>query len=254
MTRVAVFNQKGGVGKTTTVLNLSAASRRCNGSPLLLDLDPQGHLTSIHENPPKDVSHSLFAFYQDAVPLRDIEMDWENIGQLIPSHQQLMKVDSIFGKGPAILNRLKFGLESMEKETPPRLTFIDCCPYVGVLSLNALFAADRVIIPVSSDFLSLQGAMQVAHTLRVLEPVLKRRLERRYVLTRYDRRRRMTFMVQEQAQKEFGEELCKTAISENVTIAESPFRKMDVFRHNATSTGARDYEALFSELKTSGFL
>lgn len=254
MTRIAVFNQKGGVGKTTTVLNLSAASRRCNGSPLLLDLDPQGHLTSIHAAPPKDVSHSLFAFYLDAKPLTEIEMDWEHIGGLIPSHQQLIKVDSIFGKGPAILNRLKHGLEAMEKEIEPRLTFIDCCPYLGVLSLNAIFAADRIIIPISSDFLSLQGAMQVTHTLRALEPVLKHRMERRYLLTRFDRRRRMTFKVQEQAVKEFGADVCQTVISENVTVAESPYRKMDVFRHNASSAGARDYECLLDELKSCGFL
>lgn len=251
MTRIAVFNQKGGVGKTTTVLNLSAALHRRQHIPLLIDMDPQGHLTQIHEQPPRTVPQSLFAFYQDNKPLNQLEHSWESIGQLIPSHRELIKVDSLFGKGPSILNRLKGGLEILEKESVPRNTLIDCCPYVGVLSLNAIFAADLLLVPIASDFLSLQGAQKVEHTLRALEPVLKRRIKRRYVLTCYDRRRRMTFEVQEHARNNFGDEVCKTVISENVAIAESPQYKKDIFRHHSSSSGAHDYDALLDELVKS---
>lgn len=254
MARISLFNQKGGVGKTTSVLNLAAALHRRQNDALLIDLDPQGHLTQIYAESPLNVAQSLFAFYQDSKLLRHLEMQWEAIGRLIPSHRELVKVDSIFGKGPAILNRLNQGLETLEKEAGPRNILMDCCPYVGVLSLGAIFASDLILVPISSDYLSLQGAKKVEHTLRALEPVLKRRVNRRYVMTCYDRRRRMTAQVHEQAQEDFPGEVCMTVISENVAVAESPRYKMDVFRHQASSTGAQNYDALLSELMEAGLV
>ena len=249
---IAIFNQKGGVGKTTTTLNLGAALNRAGTSPLLIDLDPQGHLSSIHGNTPAEASRSLFAFYQDSRTLSELELEWKNIGQLIPAHQQLIKVDSIFGKGPAILNKLRSGLETLENEKPARTTLIDCCPYIGVLALNAIFACDRLLIPVSTDYLSLQAAEHITRTLQVLEPVLKRRVERRYLLTRFDRRRRMSDDVRNKLRERYGNEVCDTVISENVAVAESPSLNRDVFRHNAASAGARDYQALLEELRQRG--
>jgi chromosome partitioning protein len=249
---IAIFNQKGGVGKTTTTLNLGAALNRAGTPPLLIDLDPQGHLSSIHGNTPAEASRSLFAFYQDSRSLSELELEWKNIGQLIPAHQQLIKVDSIFGKGPAILNKLRNGLETLENEKPARTTLIDCCPYIGVLALNAIFACDRLLIPVSTDYLSLQAAEHITRTLQVLEPVLKRRVERRYLLTRFDRRRRMSEDVRNKLRERYGNEVCDTVISENVAVAESPSLNRDVFRHNASSNGAHDYQSLLDELRQRG--
>jgi len=249
---IAIFNQKGGVGKTTTTLNLGAALHRAGTSPLLIDLDPQGHLSSIHGDTPAEASRSLFAFYQDTRSLAELEQEWPDIGQLIPAHQQLIKVDSIFGKGPAILNKLRGGLEALENEKPARTTLIDCCPYIGVLALNAIFACDRLLIPVSTDYLSLQAAEHITRTLQVLEPVLKRRVERRYLLTRFDRRRRMSDDVRNKLRERYGDEVCDTVISENVAVAESPSVNRDVFRHNASSNGAHDYRALLDELRQRG--
>ena len=255
--RIAVFNQKGGVGKTTTTLNLAAAIVRDGGQPLLLDLDPQCHLSGIHGATPSDSARSLFGFYQGARGLDELAIPWEGIGRLVPSHQQLIKVDSIFGKGPAILNKLRAGLDSVDETIPGHAaqnTLIDCCPYVGVLSLNAIFACDILLIPISTDYLSLQAAEQMTKTLSILEPVLKRRVERRYLLTRYDRRRKMSDDVQNRLRARFGSEVCKTVIAENVAIAESPSMNRDVFSHNASSPGARDYAALYQELRQLRFL
>lgn len=249
---IAIFNQKGGVGKTTTTLNLGAALNRDGTPPLLVDLDPQGHLSSIQGKAPNEASRSLFAFYQDNCSLADLEIEWEHIGQLIPAHQQLIKVDSIFGKGPAILNKLRSGLDTLENEKAARPTLIDCCPYIGVLALNAIFACDRLLIPISTDYLSLQAAEHITRTLQVLEPVLKRRVERRYLLTRFDRRRRMSDDVRSKLRERYGNEVCDTVIAENVAVAESPSLNRDVFRHNTSSNGAHDYRALLEELKHRG--
>lgn len=257
--RIAIFNQKGGVGKTTTTLNIAGALARHGRRSLLIDLDPQAHLTSIRSNERAPVGASVFSLYQDNRPLAELLQPWPNIGWLVPAHGELIKVDSLFGKGPNILGRLRKGLDELESNeaaisNAAAYSLIDCCPFLGVLSLNAIFAADCIIVPVSSDYLSLKSAEQIDRTLCALEPVLKRKMARRYLLTRFDRRRRMSFEIADRLTQRFGDEVCSTHISENVAIAEAPSVNRDIFTHAPSSRGATDYLALLEELETSGFL
>ena len=169
----------------------------------------------------------------------------------------LIKADSMFGNNPTIMSKLRLGLDALDESIPgnaAQSTLIDCCPYIGVLAINAIFACDLLLIPISTDYLSMKAAEQMTRTLAILEPSLKRRVERRYVMTRYDRRRRMSAIVEEQLRQRYGDEVCQTIISENSAIAESPSLNRDVFRHNGSSVGAKNYTALYEELREQRLL
>ena len=252
MARIAVFNQKGGVGKTTTTLNLLAAIAAGGGAPLGIDLDPQAHLSAIAGASPQSSDASVYAFYRDARPLSSLAATSGLGWPIIPAHIELAKVDSQFGKGPNVLSRLKSGL-ARDGMGEAGTVLIDCSPMLGVLSLSAIFAADRVLVPVSADYLAVKGAVQVDRTLNALARVVGRRIERRYVVTRFDARRRMSWDILETFKSRFGADLAETRISENVSIAESPFAERDVFAHAPSSRGAADYAALHDELDAAGF-
>ena len=254
MTIVAVFNQKGGVGKTTTALNLAAALERRGRHPIGIDLDPQAQLGSTVGVIAHSGDDSIYSLFHRNRPLREITRVSASGIRIIPSHAELSKVDALFGKGYNAINKLNSTLQlekSVGMNTP---WIIDCCPMVGVLSLNAIFASDGVIIPISADHLSIKGAMQIRKTLKALEQVLKRRVNRRYLLTRFDARRRMAKEILQMAEKEFGEDVCRTLISENVSLAESPALNKTVFEHAPDSRGAKDYDALLDELLADGFI
>ena len=253
MAKIAVFNQKGGVGKTTTSLNLTAALARRGYNPLSIDLDPQAHLSYICGSTVGNADDSMFGFYESTKPLTQLIRPAVGGWLVIPAHVELSKVDTQFGKGPNILNRLNIGIVKENLNTG-RPIVLDCCPMLGVLSLSAIFASDRVLIPVSADYLAVHSVHQVEKTLKALEHVLKKRVPRRYVMTRFDGRRRMSHQIYDELKARLGEEVCDTRITENVSVAESPASKKDVFAHSPDSRGAKDYEALLEELIGVGFI
>jgi len=253
MTIIAVFNQKGGVGKTTTALNLLAARAQRGRRPLGVDLDPQGHLSHVFGTQPRAADDTMFGFFARQRPLAEVARISQSGVVVCPAHMELAKLDAQLGKGVNVVTRLRHALRA--KDAPGGPVVIDCCPLLNVLSLNAIFACDLVVVPVSADYLAVQGAKEVEHALNALEPVFKQRLARRYVITRFDMRRRMSADVVDAMARAFrAEDVCITRIRENVKLAESPAEGLDVFRHAPDSRGAHDYAALLDELVGAGLL
>lgn len=254
MTIIAVFNQKGGVGKTTTALNLAAALARSGRTTYGVDLDPQAQLSGIAGITATTGDDTVLSLFQRNRPLRELVRESSSGINIIPSHAELSKVDALFGKGFNIVNRLNASLKAEQLGTQDTPLILDCCPMIGVLSLNAIFACDCLVVPISADYLSAKGAIQIEKTLKALEQVLKRRVKRRYLLTRFDGRRNMSGEVLRMAEERFGEDVCRTRIAENVSLAESPALNKTVFQHAPNSRGANDYNELLAELLSDGVI
>ncbi len=252
MAVIAVFNQKGGVGKTTTCLNVAAVLAKARRHPIVLDMDPQGHLSlACGLKTGIDSDRNMASFFERKIPLAKLLRDSPAGWQIIASSLELAKIDATYGADPNAATLLKQGLkEELALTGAPIL--IDCCPMMGVLTLNALLAADRVLIPVSADFLSLQGVFRLDSALNVLEKKLQRKFERRIVVTRFDSRRKLAYDIFDRVKNRYGDLVCNTRISESVALATSPMHGLDVFAYAPSSPGAVEYKALTIELMQSG--
>lgn len=253
MSVVAVFNQKGGVGKTTTTLNLAAALARAGKAPIAIDLDPQSHLTLATGFKNVLGEQSVFALFQQGTPLGMLAREVPPGMHVVPAALDLSKIDALHGSDPGITRRLREAVAQAGWVEAPHV-LIDCSPMLGVLTLNALMAADRVLIPLAADFLSLQGVYRINRSLDVLEQRTGRRFVRRIVVSRYDARRKLSFHVYRELQEAFPGIVCETRIHESVSLAESPMHGKDIFAFAPSSQGATDFRLLLDELLATGFL
>ena len=252
MSVIAVFNQKGGVGKTTTTLNVAAGLALCGRQPLVIDLDPQAHVSLALGIRGVPSEACMSGFFRADRPLAQMVRKLDNGVRLIPGHPDLSKVDALLGSTPGVAGKLRRGLtEARLAEHDPVL--IDCAPALGVLSLNALFAADRVLIPVTADFFAIQGLNRLDIALKVLEQPLRRRIERRLVLTRYDEAKPQCREALAKLRQRYGEALCETRIPDDPALAESPAHGMDIYAYASESPGGQAYRRLTEELLEQGF-
>jgi len=244
MTCIAVFNQQGGVGKTTTVLSLAGLLHRQGRPVLAIDLDPQAHLTTACGVASPGLEETAFAIYSRGASAGSLEVVTTPGFRLLPAQAGLACVETRFGRGPSVMSRLA---KCLAQEPPGRPLLLDVSTHPEVLARSSIVSCDSLLIPISADFRAMQAALQMDKMLKAMEPVLKRRVRRRYLITRYDARRNLAADVERALRQTFGGEVCETR------IAESPAYRADILSHAPDSRGAEDYAALMQELRHSDF-
>lgn len=246
---IAIANQKGGVGKTTTSINLSACVAEKGKKVLLIDIDPQGNATSglsINNHNEKSVYDVLVddIKIEDAIKptmVKNLHICASNI-DLAGAEIELVSLVSRE-------NRLKNAIDRME--TKYDYVFIDCPPSLGLITLNAFTAADSVIVPIQCEYYALEGLGQLVNSIKLVKKHLNPDLEIEGVLlTMYDSRTRLSSQVAEEVSKYFGERVFETVIPRNIRLSEAPSHGLPISMYDPLSKGARTYKKLAKELIT----
>lgn len=242
---IAVLNNKGGVGKTTTASNLSYSLATKGYKVLAIDLDPQSHLSvSLGEQDPENAG--IDDVFLDGDDLADSIINVRKNLDLVPAGIRLSEVEKLSSKGSSQAKLLLSALKS-DKSNYDYILF-DCPPTSGLLNFNALFAADEIIIPVSSDYLALHGVSQLLKTIKSTENFMGKSLRIWVALTRFSLRRRLSKEVQEKLIGYFPNQVLVTPIRECVPLAESPGFGQSIFEYRLNSNGAKDYDQLADDL------
>jgi chromosome partitioning protein len=242
---VAVMNQKGGVGKTTTTINLSDALVRSGFSVTAVDLDPQGHLTASFGIQATGIN-GMAEVLLHGMPISDGSIPVRDNLNLIPPGSSLGDLEQLSGSGSERGFRLRNALRQIVGHTD--FILIDCPPSSGILGMNVLFSAQEILIPVSGDYLALHGLSRFMKVIHSVEKLLGRQLKKWVVLTRFQERRRLANEVRDKLISYFAKELLSTAIRENVALAECPSFGQTIFEYQSKSHGAVDYHSLANDL------
>ena len=243
---IAVVNQKGGVGKTTTAVNLTAALTEAGKRVLLCDFDPQANATSGLGLDKRHLRHSVYDVIINDVSAKDAIVQTK-FGDVLPSTADLAGagVELVTMDSPNY--RLKNALDTVKDRYD--LIFIDCPPSLELLTLNSLCAADGIMVPVQCEYYALEGLTDLMTTLRMVKKRLNPRLEIFGVaLTMFDGRTNFSTQVAQEVRRHFPGKVYATAIPRNVRLAEAPSHGLPVSAYDKSSRGAQAYKAMAAEI------
>jgi chromosome partitioning protein len=251
---LAVANQKGGVGKTTTAINLGTALAAVGEKVLIIDLDPQGNASTGVGIPPEARSATTYDVLTGATSLAGASLRTSVPGlAIVPANSDLVGLDSELMGDTSKPFRLRDAITALNAQTladgPYTYVLIDCPPSLNLLTLNAMVAADAVLVPVQTEFYALEGISQLAETISQVRATLNPGLEiQGVVLTMHDERMQFSREVAENVREFFGAKVYGTVIPRNIKVAEAPSHGMPILIYDHRSKGSEAYMDLAREL------
>ena len=243
---IAIFNQKGGVGKTTTNVNLSASIGQLGKKVLVLDMDPQGNTTSGYGIDKNTVENTIYEVIIDGLDIREaiIETEFDNI-HIVAAASELAGAEIELANEDDREYRLRDSINKIKDSYD--YIFIDCPPSLGMLTINSLTAVDSVLIPIQCEYYALEGVSQLMSTYKLVKKRLNPKIEIQGVLSMFDGRANLSIQVVEEVKKYFKGSVYTTLIPRNVRLAEAPSYGKPVIYYDSKCRGTLAYKDLAEE-------